>query len=49
LAPHPRNKKVFAGFTATGTLDRTAFGMKFGSPGISPKVMVRIEALTQKK
>ena len=49
LAPHPRNKRVFAGFTATGQIDRTAWGMKFLSPGVSPKVDIHIEALTQKK
>ena len=44
-ALHPRIKKVFAGFTATGELDRTAFGMKFLAPRISPKARLTIELL----
>jgi len=49
MAANPRNNKVYAGFSASGVVDRTAFGMTFLSPGVAPKVMVWIEALTQKK
>jgi polyisoprenoid-binding protein YceI len=49
MGVHPRNNKTYAGFSATGMLDRTAFGMKFLAPAVSPKVMIRIEALSEKK
>jgi len=49
MGVHPRNKKTYAGFSATGMLDRTAFGMKFAAPFISPKVMMRIEVLAEKE
>ena len=49
MAAHPRNNKVYAGFSASGTIDRTAFGMSFLAPGVGAKVSIRIEALTEKK
>jgi polyisoprenoid-binding protein YceI len=30
VQPHPRDQKIRAGFTATGTLRRSAFGIEFG-------------------
>jgi len=49
MGVHPRNNKTYAGFTAAGMLDRTAFGMKFLAPAVSPKVMIRIDVLAEKK
>lgn len=44
-AIHPMSKKYTAGFSATGTLKRSDFGMTYGLPGIGDdvKLMVEIE------
>lgn len=44
IGPHPfRQGVTVAGFTATGTIDRTAYGITFGSPAISDEVEITIE------
>ena len=44
LAPHPFKPSVeVAGFSATTTLDRTAFGMGTYAPAVGKDVLVRIE------
>ena len=48
-AIHPRNKKLFAGFSATGQLKRADFGIKFLVPGVSDEVRLDFEILTVKK
>lgn len=40
---HPFNKKTVAGFTATGTIKRSEFGMKYGVPNISDEIALRLE------
>lgn len=40
-SPFPPNKKV-AGFTVTGEIDRTKFGMGFGAPNIGAVIPVEI-------
>lgn len=40
---HPFNKKTVAGFTATGTIKRSEFGMKYGVPNISDEISLRLE------
>lgn len=42
--PHPFNGKYVAGFSATGTLDRTEWGMEYGAPAIGTEVTLMIEA-----
>jgi polyisoprenoid-binding protein YceI len=44
-AVHPRSKKTFAGFSATGTFKRSDFGMKFLIANGSDEVKLAIEAL----
>ncbi|NQV56548.1 MAG: polyisoprenoid-binding protein [Rhodospirillales bacterium] len=46
---HPRNKMTFAGFTATGTLKRSDYGMKFLLPTVGDEVRIHIEALASRK
>ena len=41
-APHPFNKKPMCGAYAEGTIKRTDFGMKFGTPGVSDEVKLAI-------
>ncbi len=41
---HFMTKKPTVGFTATGTIKRSEFGMKFGIPGVSDEVPIVIEA-----
>lgn len=48
-APHPRNKKMFVGFSASGKIKRTDYGMKFLIPVVSDEVKIEIEALAQIK
>ncbi|HSG90177.1 MAG TPA: YceI family protein [Pseudomonadales bacterium] len=38
LGPHPFNGSMVAGFSATGTLDRTAFGMDYAAPLVGSEV-----------
>ena len=48
-AANPRNKKTFVGFSATGTLKRSDYGMKFALRGIGDEVRIAIEALAVRK
>lgn len=43
---HPRTNAMTAGFTATGTIKRSEFGMTFGLPGLGDeiKITINIEA-----
>ena len=43
VGPHPFNKKQVAGFTATGTIKRSDFGMKYGAPMIGDDIALRLE------
>ncbi|MGF1552756.1 MAG: YceI family protein [Paracoccaceae bacterium] len=43
LAPSPITQKRTAGFTITGEIDRTEFGMGYGAPAISAVIPVRID------
>ena len=47
-AAHPRNKKLFAGFSAKGKINRADFGMKFILKAVSNEVQIEIQALTVK-
>lgn len=40
---HPFSGKYVAGFSATGTINRSDFGMTYGVPGVAEEVQVRIE------
>lgn len=40
---HPYSKKYVAGFSATGKLNRSEFGMEYGLPGIGDEVNITIE------
>jgi polyisoprenoid-binding protein YceI len=40
---HPYNKNYISGFSATGELSRSDFGMKWGAPGIGDKVKLDIQ------
>ena len=40
---HPYSQKYVAGFSATTALDRSAFGMNYGLPGIGDRVDINIE------
>lgn len=40
---HPYNKKYVAGFSATGKLNRSDFGMTYGLPGVGDEVSISIE------
>ncbi len=48
-APHPRNKKTFAGFTARGKINRADFGMKFILGAVKDPVEIVIQALSVKQ
>ena len=48
-AAHPRIKKTFVGFSATGELKRSDYGMKFALRGIGDEVRIAIEALAVRK
>lgn len=41
---HPFSGKYVAGFSATGTLDRTQWGMEYGVPAIGKDITLMIEA-----
>ena len=44
LAPSPFNRNTtIAGFTVTGAIDRTEFGMTYAAPAIGSKVDIRME------
>lgn len=43
LGVHPYSGKMIAGFSATGTLKRSDFGMGYGLPNIGDEVTLRIE------
>ena len=40
---HPFNKKQVCGFDATGSINRTDFGVNYGSPGIGDVMDLQIE------
>ena len=40
---HPYSGKFVSGFSATTTIKRSAFGMKYGLPAVSDDVEVRLE------
>lgn len=46
IGPHPRNQKQAAGFSATGTIKRSDFGMDYGLPMVGDEVQIRIETET---
>jgi polyisoprenoid-binding protein YceI len=48
-AAHPRSKKTFVGFTATGSLKRSDYGMTFLLGPVADQVRIRIEALAVKQ
>ncbi len=41
---HPFTKKPTVGFSATGVVKRTLFGMVFGAPNVSDDIKITIEA-----
>jgi polyisoprenoid-binding protein YceI len=44
MGPHPfRSERKVAGFSATGSLKRSDFGMNYGLPGIGDEVKIRVE------
>lgn len=43
LGANPFGGPDSAGFSATGTIDRTDYGMDFGAPAIGADVLIRIE------
>lgn len=47
IADSPNNNRRTAGFTATGTLDRTVWGLATGAGAIGNSVTIQIEALAQ--
>jgi polyisoprenoid-binding protein YceI len=47
--PHPFTKRDNCGGNATGTIDRTDFGMKFLSPQIGHEVKLRVQFLGLKE
>ncbi|MCB9990375.1 MAG: polyisoprenoid-binding protein [Rhodospirillales bacterium] len=40
---HPMNGKTVAGFSATASLDRTQWGMTYGTPMMDPNIEIRLE------
>jgi polyisoprenoid-binding protein YceI len=50
VAPHPMRPGVtVAGFSASTTIDRTDFGMKYGEGGIGSEVVIRMEIEAHRK
>lgn len=48
--PHPFDpSKIIAGFSATGEIDRTDFGMAYAAPAIGEKVEIMIEVEARKE
>ncbi|WP_296055403.1 YceI family protein [uncultured Amphritea sp.] len=43
VGEHPFNKKQVAGFTASGTIKRSDYGMKYGAPMIGDDIALRLE------
>lgn len=48
-APNPMSQKPTVGFSATGTIKRSQYGMVFGTPGVSDDVKIVIEAEANKE
>lgn len=48
IAPNPMNKKQTAGFSATGIIKRSDFGMNYAIPNVSDEVKIQIEAEANK-
>lgn len=48
LGEHPFSKKMHAGFTATGSIDRAEYGMTYGVPAVGQNVAIRIDIEAQK-
>lgn len=46
--PHPRSKAPNVGFTATGTLKRSEFGLGYGVPAVSDEVKLQIVGAFEK-
>lgn len=44
IGAHPMSGKQHAGFSARGTIQRSAFGMNYGLPNVGDEVEIRIEA-----
>ncbi len=44
LGPHPFNQEQRAGFSATGTVDRTAFGMDYAAPVVGTDIAFTLAA-----
>src|SRR5690606_15131983 len=42
--PHPMNQKPTVGFSATGTVKRSDFGIKYALPAVTDEVQLQIEA-----
>ncbi len=42
IGAHPMSGKPYAGFTATGTLKRSDFGMTYAVPAVSDEIGIRI-------
>lgn len=47
--PNPRSQKPTVGFSATGVIKRSQYGMVFGTPGVSDDVKIIIEAEANKE
>lgn len=43
MGPHPFQDKTVAGFTATGTINRSDFGMTYAAPAVGEEVDIVIE------
>jgi polyisoprenoid-binding protein YceI len=43
-APHPMNQKPTVGFSATGVIKRSEFGIKYALPAVGDDVTIQIEA-----
>lgn len=48
-AIHPRNKKTYTGFSATGTINRTDWGMNRLAKFVGPQVNIVIEVLAERQ
>ncbi len=49
VGTHPRSGNQHAGFSATGTLNRSQWGMEYGLPMVGDEVEMRIEVEASKK
>lgn len=43
LGPHPMSGKEHVGFSATGTVDRTEFGMDYAAPAVGRNVVLSLD------